>query len=95
MKAKIRVGSNVTQDFHFFKWPKELANTIFDISDLQNGVWNVGNYKCVAPGFGELNGNYGNGAVYTSIKNLEIVDKEGASLRFTNQQRTLIFDAGT
>ena len=99
MKAKIKVGWPVGQDFSFFRWPAEHADVVFDVKPMSKDTWG-GRLCCRAQGFGILpnpsgsNENYGNGAVYADIKCLDIVDLEGVSLRFTNHQRTLIFDAG-
>lgn len=92
MKVRIKVGAPVSQDFSFFRWQEEYSDVVFDAEPLQNGVWNMGRYKLRANGFGELGqGNYGNGAVFTDIKNLMVVDKEGEAIRMSGP-RTVIFD---
>jgi len=65
MKIKIKTGTTVSQDQHFFKWPGRYADkvdTVFTVERL-----NAERIICMARGFGILgNGadNYGSGAIF-------------------------------
>ena len=94
MKAKIKVGWPVGQDFKFFNWPEKWAGVIFDVEPMHKGS---ARYCCRSLGFGMHTGfhqDYGNGAVYADLRCLAVIDREGATFRLANEGRTLIFDAG-
>ncbi len=65
MKIKIKTGTSVFQDHHFFKWPggyTDKVDTIFIVERL-----NDEKIICRARGFGVLGHgveNYGNGAIF-------------------------------
>lgn len=58
MTAKIPVGTMYFQDFRFGHWPDEWADVEFSITRFGDDL------KLIAPGFGELKGDYGNGAIW-------------------------------
>ncbi|MCK4793088.1 MAG: hypothetical protein KAV87_55675 [Desulfobacteraceae bacterium] len=71
MKAKIKKGAFVGQDFGVHKWPHHESfdvDQIFDVFDF-----NAERVRLVADGFGILsakNGEYGNGALYVKKEDL-------------------------
>lgn len=58
MTTKIPVGTPYFQDHGFGRWPEEWADVEFSVSRSGDSL------KLVAPGFGELSGDYGNGAIW-------------------------------
>lgn len=68
-KVKIKTGAIVGQDFSFYKWGKESIIFTIDSNSSKN------RYKLVADGYGNLKGNYGNGAVYANKSDLIVVSE--------------------
>lgn len=85
MKAKIKVGAWVFQDFSNFHWKEEDKDIIFDVEKASNG------YSCTAFGFGDLKTNegYGNGRIYVYKKSDLILVKPIKNK--TNEQTALYF----
>jgi hypothetical protein len=72
MFAKIKPGGKVGQDHRFFSYPGD--DTIFEVTKVRKAPDPL--YKCVADGYGNLNGRYGDGAIYVwRLKDLLPVDK--------------------
>jgi hypothetical protein len=77
MKARIKSGAGIMQDFRLLKWPhccppkSEYTGEDYhfkakDPDMVFDAEWhdsvNGGYWYCIAPGYGE-NGNYGNGSI--------------------------------
>jgi len=61
MKIKIKVGTDVGQDFKYFKWPgvyPYAVDVVFEVKKISDT-----RISCKADGFGS-EFNYGNGPIY-------------------------------
>ena len=63
MKARIKEGAMVGQDMRQHSWGD--VDIVFDVFDFTEG-----RKKCIASGYGDIEGEYGNGALYVRIKDL-------------------------
>ena len=78
MKAKIKKGAFVGQDFGCYEWPHHMSydvNQVFEISELDINT-KQDRIKLVADGFGMLTnppGRYGNGALYVKKEDLRMI----------------------
>jgi len=74
MKARIRAGAWVGQDFTQKQWPIEegTEHLIFEAEDIRGG-----RFRCTARGFGERP-HYGNGALYVERRDLIPITRQTA-----------------
>lgn len=90
MKAKIKIGASISQDFGYGKWPqcKPVKGQTVDPDTVFDAKWNAsGKYwDCRADGFGAMESNgikgtYGNGSIFVFEKNgVEEVLSNGKTL---------------
>ena len=72
MRVKIKPGAFIGHDFGYFNWPdckppnSKPANVDYEF----DAVWNdkAGFWECMRPGYGEINGEYGNGSIFVFSK---------------------------
>lgn len=80
-KAKIKVGAGIFHDHWWGKWPACRAPNGRDVAenpDMDFTVtYNGNSFWCKAPGYGDLDGKYGNGSI--AVSKLEDLICENAS----------------
>ncbi len=64
-KVRVRTGAIIGQDMGVHKWTDN--GEIFTVM----GKVNETRYKLIADGYGDLKGNYGNGAIYVTKESLK------------------------